>query len=169
MWAYVRTTVESGASTTMCVPAMPPRDVGSAWIVQPRTGSRCRTSRTLSRSAPASTSAPSAMSPAMPEKQWNQATVRWASGMARSQPEHAGDGHGGAEPVVDADDGHARRARREHPEQRGDALQAGAVAGARRHRDHGHLDDAANDARQRPFHAGDDDDSVGAGDRVDLG
>src|SRR5438132_6236326 len=112
------------------VPAMPPRRTGSASSDQPFTGRRRRISRTASRSAPASTSAPSAMSPAMPEKQWNQATVRWASGMAGSQPEHAGDGHGGAEPVVDADDGHARRARREHPEQRGDALESGAIAGA---------------------------------------
>src|SRR4051794_19431616 len=110
----------------MWVPAMPPRIVGSARTDQPPTGRRETISSTASRSAPASTRAPSAMSPAMPEKQWNQAIVRWSA-----TAQHPGHGDGGPEAVVDADDGHARRARGEHPEQRGDALESGAVARAR--------------------------------------
>ena len=94
--------------------------------------------RTSSRSAPASTSAPSAMSPAMPEKQWNQATVVTARRSATpSRAASAATAHGRAEAVVDADDGDARRARREHGQQRGDAFEAGAVADARRHGDDG--------------------------------
>jgi hypothetical protein len=54
---------------------MPQRSTGSTWSTQPSTGSRPTRARTSSGSAPASTSDPSAMSPAMPEKQWNQATV----------------------------------------------------------------------------------------------
>src|SRR5206468_6031202 len=130
---------------------------------------RSSTSRTLSKSAPASMSAPSAMSPAMPEKQWNQATVRCGSGMAGPQPEGAGDGHRRAESVVDADHGHAGRTGGQHPEQRRDAVETGAVAGARRHGDDGNVHDAADDARQSAFHAGDDDDGVGARERVDFG
>ena len=59
-------------------------------------------------------SAPSAMSPAMPEKQWNQATVSTgpaAQSWSASRPHGQGAEHGAgrAEPVVDADDGDARR------------------------------------------------------------
>ena len=46
---------------------------GSNSSAQPPTGSRSTRPRTSAGSAPASTSAPRAMSPAMPEKQWNQA------------------------------------------------------------------------------------------------
>ncbi|MEJ7583893.1 MAG: hypothetical protein WKF43_07345 [Acidimicrobiales bacterium] len=76
MWAAVRTTVVSAAFTWIEVPAIPPRRTGSASSSQPSTGSRRHSVRTSSRSAPASTRAPSAMSPAMPEKQWNQAMVK---------------------------------------------------------------------------------------------
>ena len=48
----------------------------------------------------------------------------------------------------------------EHAEQRGDAAEAGAVADARRHGDDRHADQAGDDARQRAFHAGDDDDDA---------
>src|SRR4051794_11595591 len=100
-------------------------------------GSRSRTPRISSMSAPASTMLPSAMSPAMPEKQWNQAMVRsviFGDAVTRcSAGQHSGDGARGAEAVVDADDGHARRAGREHGEQGGDALEGGAVADAGRH------------------------------------
>ena len=47
---------------------------------------------------------------------------------------------GGAEAVVDVHHRHAVRAAVEHPEQRGDAAEAGAVADARRHGDHRHVD-----------------------------
>ena len=58
------------------VAAMPHRSTGSASQRPSRPpGRRSSSARTSSRSAPASTSAPRAMSPAMPEKQWNQATV----------------------------------------------------------------------------------------------
>ena len=49
--------------------------VGSADSFQPATGSRSRISVTSSSGAPASRQAPRAMSPAIPAKQWNQATV----------------------------------------------------------------------------------------------
>ena len=74
-------------------------------------GRRCR--RRPRGSAPASTSAPRVMSPAMPAKQWNQA-VRV---IGRWLPEHPGDGAGRAEAVVDADHGDAARARRVHRQQ----------------------------------------------------
>src|SRR3990170_5511285 len=109
------------------VPAMPPRSVDSARTSQSRTGSRSSTSRTASRSAPASMRAPRAMSPAMPEKQWNQATVRGASGMTRPRPEYAGHGHGRTEAVVDADDAESGGARREHAEEGGDAFESRPV------------------------------------------
>ena len=47
----------------------------------------------------------------------------------------AGDGAGGAEAVVDADDGDPAGARGVHRQQRGDAVERGAVADARRHGD----------------------------------
>ena len=48
-------------------------------------------------------------------------------------------------------------------EQRGDAFEAGAVADARGHGDHRRAGEAADDAGQRPLHAGDDDHGVGVG------
>ena len=48
---------------------------GSASRRQPCTGRRSTMERTSSTSAPASMSEPRAMSPAMPEKQWNQASL----------------------------------------------------------------------------------------------
>ena len=65
------------ASVRTCtlVPPMPDRMTVSVSSPQPSTGSRFSIPRTSSRSAPASSRAPRAMSPAMPEKQWNQATV----------------------------------------------------------------------------------------------
>ncbi len=76
MWAAVRTTPVSATRTSTLVAAMPQRSTGSTVSSQPSTGSRPTSPRTSSGSAPASISAPSAMSPAIPEKQWNQATVR---------------------------------------------------------------------------------------------
>ena len=46
----------------------------------------------------------------------------------------------------------------QHAEEGGDAAEAGAVADAGGHRDHRHADETGDDARQRAFHAGDDDD-----------
>ena len=69
----VRTTVVSSVWTWALVAAMPQRSTGSDSRAQPETGSRSIMARTSSRSAPASSSEPSAMSPAIPEKQWNQA------------------------------------------------------------------------------------------------
>ena len=74
MWAAVRTTVVSSTCTWTLVAAMPQRSTGSASRAQPPTGSSSQMLRISSRSAPASTSAPRAMSPAIPEKQWNQAS-----------------------------------------------------------------------------------------------
>ena len=63
------------------VQAMPPRSASSKPRSQPGSASRSRRVRTSSASAPASTREPRAMSPAMPAKQWNQATVG-AGGLA---------------------------------------------------------------------------------------
>ena len=63
--------VDDGAGGARGRRAAPPRPGGPS----PETGRRAITSRTSSTSAPASSRAPSAMSPAMPEKQWNQASA----------------------------------------------------------------------------------------------
>ena len=72
-------------STTARVAAIPARSTGSARRVQPPRGRRCRSASTSEKSAPASRRLPSAMSPAMPAKQWNQATVVGWSGRATSR------------------------------------------------------------------------------------
>ena len=74
MSAAVRCMVSSFASTFALVPASPHRRVGPASRVQPSTGSRHNMSRTSSTAAPASMSAPRAISPEIPEKPLNQAT-----------------------------------------------------------------------------------------------
>src|SRR5205085_4590486 len=121
---------------------------------QPPIGSRSRMATTSSTGAPASRQAPSAMSPAMPSKQWNQATVvtappsgvlfrrtgvadertSWCAGPFQGG-EDAGGGAGGAVAVVDAQHRHTRGATGQHGQQGGHALQGGAVAGAGRHGD----------------------------------
>src|SRR5262245_44444706 len=58
-----------------------------------------------------------------------------------------------AETVVDIPHGDAARAAIEHPEQRRDAVEAGAVADARRYGNHRDPHEPADDARQRTFHA----------------
>ena len=75
MCAAVRTTPVSAVRTCALVAAIPQRRTGSTSSSQPSTGSSASISRTASGSAPASIRDPSAMSPAMPEKQWNQASV----------------------------------------------------------------------------------------------
>ena len=75
MCPAVRTTPLSSVCTITWVAPTPPRETGSASSFHPPTGMRPQISRTSSRSAPASRRLPSAMSPAMPEKQWNHATV----------------------------------------------------------------------------------------------
>ncbi len=79
----VRTTVVSSVWTWALVAAIPQRSTGSTSRPQPRTGRRSTIERTSSTSAPASRSEPSAMSPAMPEKQWNQATRLTSASAAR--------------------------------------------------------------------------------------
>ncbi len=68
-----------GGSGSVCtwtfVAPMPERVTVSVSSDHPPTGRRRSRARTSSTSAPASIRAPRAMSPAMPEKQWNQATV----------------------------------------------------------------------------------------------
>lgn len=63
----------------------------------------------------------------------------------------------GAETVVDVDDGHARGARVEHAEKRGDAAERSAVTDRGRNCDDGALDESADDARESSLHARDDD------------
>ena len=80
--------------------------------------------------------------------------------LARQQP---GDGAGGAEAVVDADDGDAGGARGEHGQQRGDALERGAVADAGGHGHDRRAGEPADHAGQRALHAGDHHHGVGVG------
>ena len=74
-----RWVASSSAVTRTSIAAIPPRRQGSAVSAQqdagrPPTGRRLIRARTSSTSAPASTRAPRAMSPAMPENGWNHAT-----------------------------------------------------------------------------------------------
>ena len=71
---WVRTTTSSPL-TMARVHAIPPRMPSSSRRSQPGRASRSSKERISSTSAPASTSDPSAMSPAIPAKQWNHATV----------------------------------------------------------------------------------------------
>src|SRR5262249_33032467 len=61
-----------------------------------------------------------------------------------------------AEAVVYINHGDAAGAGVEHAEQRRQAVEARAVADARRHGDHRLIDEARDDARQRALHARDD-------------
>ena len=75
----------------------------------------------------------------------------------------------GAEAVVDVDDGDAGRAGVEHGEERGETLERGAVADARRDGDHGDVDEPADDARERALHPRDGDDDARALQLADVG
>src|SRR5258708_8056356 len=66
----------------------------------------------------------------------------------------AGGDAGGAETVVDVDDGDVGGATIEHPEERGDAAEACAVADARGNSNDRRGDEAADDAGKRAFHSG---------------
>src|SRR5258706_8806113 len=59
--------------------------------------------------------------------------------------------------MVDVKDLETRRTGVQHGEERSEATQARAIADARRNGDHGLVDETPDDARQRTFHAGDDD------------
>ena len=111
------------------------------------------------------------MSPAMPEKQWNQAivTAGWLPGSCGASGSRGAAGAHLEQPqdrarrpvaVVDADHGDAGCARRQHRQQRGDALQRGAVAHRGRHRHDRRRHEAAEHAGQRALHAGDHHDRV---------
>src|SRR6476469_1989121 len=106
---------------------MPHRCTAST-VMPSGAGNAASAPNTASRSAPASSSDANAMSPAMPEKGWNQAMVVTPS--RPPGPWVARPGHGArrTEAVVDADDRDARGARRQHGQQGGDAAEAGAVA-----------------------------------------
>ena len=82
---------------------------------------------------------------------------RGAAGAHLEQPQ---DGARRPVAVVDADHGDAGRARGQHRQQRGDALQRGAVAHRGRHRHDRRRHEAAEHAGQRALHAGDHHDGV---------
>jgi len=65
-----------------------------------------------------------------------------------------------AETVVNVHHGHTTAATVQHAEQRRDAAEARAVADARRHGNDRFGNQTGDDARQRAFHAGDDDEHV---------
>ena len=81
----------------------------------------------------------------------------------------ANDRTGGAEPVVDADDGHPTGTRRVHREQRGHPFEGRPVPDARRHGDDRGTGEPADHAGEGALHAGDDDDGVGGDDLVEAG
>ena len=139
----------------------PQRWTRSHVAAYPSIPSAAHASLTAAWSAPASISEASSMSPATPAQQLNQTArvIRAASSPPRR----------GAEAVVDADDGHAARARGVHRQQCRDALEAGAVTDGRRHGDDRPAGEAADHARQRALHAGDDDHRVRRCDAVEVG
>ena len=110
------------------------------------------------------------MSPAMPEKQWNQATLVTSSvDRDRSCTVHSrSDGACRAEAVVDADDGDAGAQDASIASSAVTPSKAGAVADAGRHGDDRRGGEPADDAGQRALHAGDDDDGVGGGQLVGV-
>ena len=75
MFAHVRTTLDGGTRTCAEVAARPARSTCSVsiWIGSVPTASTA--AWTTSSGAPASSSAPSSMSPLAPARHWNQATV----------------------------------------------------------------------------------------------
>jgi len=75
----------------------------------------------------------------------------------------AGGNAGGAETVVDVDDGDVRGAGIEHAEERGDAAEAGTVAHAGRNGNDRRGDETANHTGKRAFH------SRNANDNASLG
>ena len=60
-----------------------------------------------------------------------------------------------AEPIVDVDDGDVRCAAVEHAEQRGNAIEAGAISDAGWDGNYGHGYESAHHAGQSPLHTGD--------------
>ena len=68
--------------------------------------------------------------------------------------------HRGAEPVVDVDHRHARRAGVQHGQQRSQPAEAGAVAHAGRHGYHGTCHQPAEHAGERALHPGSRDDDL---------
>jgi hypothetical protein len=73
----------------------------------------------------------------------------------QSEAVDAGGDAGGAETVVDIDDGDVGGATVEHAEERGDAAEAGAVADAGGDGNDRRGDEATDDAGQRAFHSSD--------------
>ena len=74
-----------------------------------------------------------------------------------------------AEAVVDVDDGYAGSTAVEHGQEGRQAVEIGTISDTGRHGDDRFVDEAADDAGQSPFHAGDDDIYVGPADIIDAG
>ena len=70
--------------------------------------------------------------------------------------------HAGPKPVVDVHHGDAGRATGQHPQQGRQTPERGAIANARRNSNDRSVRQAADDAWQRPFHAGNHHNRVGA-------
>ena len=86
-----------------------------------------------------------------------------------ASPDDAGDGAGGAEPVVDADDRHPAGTRRVHGEERGHPFEGRAVSDARGHGDDRRAGEPTDHAGEGALHPGDDDDRVRGDDVVEAG
>jgi hypothetical protein len=89
--------------------------------------------------------------------------LRW---LAVGSPGDESGGVGGAEAVVDVDDGDVGGAGVEHAEEGGGAVKAGTVADGGGDGDDRDADEAADDGGESAFHAGADDDGVDAGELV---
>src|SRR5215831_14341309 len=74
----------------------------------------------------------------------------------------------GSESIVDVDDRHARGTTVEHPEKGGNSTKAGAIADAGGNGDHGHAHQTRYHTRERPLHAGHDDDGARSGKAMTL-
>src|SRR6266571_3983948 len=91
--------------------------------------------------------------------------IRWLpyrlTPSTNSQSVDAGGDAGGAEAVVDVDNGDVGDATVEHAKERGNPAETGAIAHTRGHSDYRHGDETANDAGQRAFHTGHANDDTG--------
>ncbi len=91
---------------------------------------------------------------------WSSAWPPTLIGLMQPGGDQAGQ-ETGFEAGVDVDDRDVVRTTVEHRQQRRNAAEVGAVADARRHGNDGARHVSANDARQRAFHAGHDDNCIG--------
>src|SRR6266581_5863078 len=137
------------ACTVTWVARMPNVSTSSISKSNGSTGSEESCLRISSKSAPASSSAPRAMSPEIPATQSKYAT---RTRLRRPGPDDPVGHQGGPEAVVDVDHGDARRAGGQHGQQRGQPPERGPVADAGGYGDHRPGGQPRHHRRQRSLH-----------------